>query len=76
MAYGIASSADVVPVQARPRLQAGGYNVSYSDLKVSYPGATVATDVQRMKQAGSNFVVSCMDVRATSPWPGPSSSTG
>ena len=40
-----------------------GYNVSYSDLKVNYPGTTVATDVQRMKQAGSNMVVSCMDVQ-------------
>ena len=29
----------------------------------NYPGSTVATDVQRMKQAGSNFVVSCMDVQ-------------
>ena len=37
--------------------------MSYSDLKVSYPGSTVATDVQRMKQAGSNMVVSCMDVQ-------------
>ena len=44
-------------------LTAAGYKVSYSDLKVNYPGSTVATDVQRMKQAGSNMVVSCMDVQ-------------
>ena len=48
---------------AETALQGAGYNVSYSDLKVSYPGSTVATDVQRMKQAGSNMVVSCMDVQ-------------
>ena len=30
---------------------------------MAYPGTTVATDVQRMKQAGSNLVFSCMDVQ-------------
>ena len=44
-------------------MQAAGYHISYSDLKVAYPGSTVATDVQRMKQAGSNMVISCMDVQ-------------
>ena len=48
---------------SRIALTAAGYKVSYSDLKVNYPGSTVATDVQRMKQAGSNMVVSCMDVQ-------------
>ena len=54
------------PTPARRRrsaLKAAGYNVSYADLKIGYPGSTVATDVQRMKQAGSNFVLSCMDVQ-------------
>ena len=37
--------------------------MSYTDLNVPYPGSTVATDVERMKQAGSNMVVSCMDVK-------------
>ena len=49
--------------RSRTRLQAAGYTISYSDLKVNYPGTTVATDVQRMKQAGTNMVVSCMDVQ-------------
>ncbi len=62
LAYGIAASADACQAAANS-LKASGYNVSYSDLKVSYPGSTVATDVQRMKQAGANFVVSCMDVQ-------------
>ncbi len=62
IAYGIAASADSCQA-TQTSLTAAGYNVSYVDLKVSYPGTTVATDVQRMKQAGSNFVVSCMDVQ-------------
>jgi branched-chain amino acid transport system substrate-binding protein len=62
VAYGIAASA-VACQAAEDSLKAAGYNVSYSDLKISYPGSTVATDVQRMKQAGSNLVVSCMDVQ-------------
>ena len=62
IAYGIAASSDACQA-SQSAMQAAGYNVSYSDLKVNYPGSTVATDVQRMKQAGSNFVVSCMDVQ-------------
>jgi ABC-type branched-subunit amino acid transport system substrate-binding protein len=62
IAYGIAASADACQA-SETALSAAGYKVSYVDLKVNYPGTTVATDVQRMKQAGSNFVVSCMDVQ-------------
>jgi ABC-type branched-subunit amino acid transport system substrate-binding protein len=62
LAYGIAASADACQAE-QASLQAAGYNISYSDLKVNYPGTTTATDVQRMKQAGSNMVVSCMDVQ-------------
>ena len=62
IAYGVAASAASCQAEQNS-LKAAGYNVSYSDLKVSYPGSTVATDVQRMKQAGSNMVVSCMDVQ-------------
>ena len=62
LAYGIAASADACQSE-QAALQAAGYNISYSDLKVNYPGSTVATDVQRMKQAGSNMVASCMDVQ-------------
>jgi ABC-type branched-subunit amino acid transport system substrate-binding protein len=40
-----------------------GYKVVYTDFKIGYPGSTVATDVQRMKQAGADFVLSCMDVQ-------------
>jgi ABC-type branched-subunit amino acid transport system substrate-binding protein len=62
VAYNVAASADACQA-GESALTAAGYHVSYSDLKVSYPGSTVATDVQRMKQAGSDFVVSCMDVQ-------------
>lgn len=62
IAYGVAASAASCQSEQNS-LTAAGYTVSYSDLKVSYPGSTVATDVQRMKQAGSNMVVSCMDVQ-------------
>ena len=62
IAYGVAASAASCQSEQNS-LKAAGYTVSYSDLKVSYPGSTVATDVQRMKQAGSNMVVSCMDVQ-------------
>src|SRR3984957_8981211 len=60
MAYGVAASAAACQSEQNA-LTAGGYKVSYSDLKVAYPGSTVATDVQRMRQAGSNMVISCMD---------------
>src|SRR5271156_1895771 len=62
IAYGVAASAASCQAEQNS-LTAAGYKVSYSDLKVNYPGSTVATDVQRMKQAGSNMVVSCMDVQ-------------
>jgi ABC-type branched-subunit amino acid transport system substrate-binding protein len=62
VAYNVAASADACQ-SAETSLQAAGYHVSYTDLKVPYPGSTVATDVQRMKQAGSDFVLSCMDVQ-------------
>jgi branched-chain amino acid transport system substrate-binding protein len=61
LAYGIAASADSCQAAAFG-LAAAGYKVSYTDLKIGYPGTTVATDIQRMKQAGSDMVVSCMDV--------------
>jgi ABC-type branched-subunit amino acid transport system substrate-binding protein len=61
LAYGISSSAAACQ-SAGAGLTAGGYDVVYTDYKVNYPGTTVATDIQRMKQAGANFVLSCMDV--------------
>jgi branched-chain amino acid transport system substrate-binding protein len=62
LAYGVAASAAACQA-AEKALQDSGYHISYTDFKVAYPGSTVATDVQRMKQAGSNMVISCMDVQ-------------
>ena len=61
LAYGIASSAAGCQAGAKG-LATAGFKVSYTDFKIGYPGTTVATDVQRMKQAGVNLVISCMDV--------------
>ena len=62
VAYDVAASANACQA-GETALKAAGYDVSYSDLQVSYPGSTVATDVERMKAAGSDLVVSCMDVQ-------------
>ncbi len=62
LAYGIAASAASCQTDAKG-LTAAGIKVSYTDYKIAYPGTTVATDVQRMKQAGADFVLSCMDVQ-------------
>jgi ABC-type branched-subunit amino acid transport system substrate-binding protein len=62
VAYGVASSAAACQSDAEG-LSKAGYQVVYSDYKINYPGTTVATDVQRMKQAGADFVLSCMDVQ-------------
>jgi ABC-type branched-subunit amino acid transport system substrate-binding protein len=62
VAYGIASSANACAAGALG-LAAAGYDVVYTDFKINYPGTTAATDVQRMKAAGADFVASCMDVQ-------------
>jgi ABC-type branched-subunit amino acid transport system substrate-binding protein len=62
VAYGVASSAAACQTDANSLTKAG-YKVVYTDFKINYPGTTVATDVQRMKQAGADFVLSCMDVQ-------------
>ena len=62
VAYGVAASSNACQA-AENAMKSAGYDISYVDLNITYPGSTVATDVQRMKQAGSNFVLSCMDVQ-------------
>jgi branched-chain amino acid transport system substrate-binding protein len=62
VAYGVAASAAACQA-ADKGLNAAGYDVAYTDFKVAYPGTTVATDVQRMKEAGVNFVLTCMEVQ-------------
>ena len=61
LAYGVASSAAACQAAASG-MAAAGYKIGYTDYKIDYPGTTVATAVQRMKQAGTDLIVSCMDV--------------
>ena len=61
VAYGIAASSAGCQQEVN-RLANNGIRVSYSDLNVAYPGSGISSDVQRMQQAGSDFVLSCMDV--------------
>ena len=62
LAYGVPASSDACQA-SRTALMAAGIDVSYVDFNVPYPGTTVATDVERMKRAGSTMLVSCMDVK-------------
>ncbi len=62
LAYGVPASSDACQA-SQNALKAAGIGVSYIDLNVPYPGSTVATDVERIKRAGSTMVVSCMDVK-------------
>jgi len=62
LAYGIAASAASCQQDGKG-LTAAGIKVVYTDYKIPYPGTTLATDIQRMKQAGADFVLSCMDVQ-------------
>jgi len=61
VSYGISASSDACAAAASG-LKARGFNVSYVDLNVAYPGTGISSDVQRMQEAGTDFVISCMDV--------------
>ena len=62
--WPMASPSSAAACQAAAKgLASAGYKVGYTDYNIPYPGTTVATDVQRMKQAGADLVVSCMDVQ-------------
>jgi branched-chain amino acid transport system substrate-binding protein len=60
MAYNVPQSANECR-DAVSALQGGGIKVGYSDLGVVY-GNSLSSDVVHMKQAGVDFVVSCMDL--------------
>lgn len=61
LAYGIASSSAACKAAANG-LKKLGITVSYTDFNVPYGASSISSDVQRMGQAGSDFVLSCMDV--------------
>jgi ABC-type branched-subunit amino acid transport system substrate-binding protein len=60
LAYNIASSNGSCN-QAIAAFKQAGIKVSYQDTSISY-GASVIPDTERMKAAGTNFILSCMDV--------------
>lgn len=60
MAYSVPQSAGVCSA-ALPTFAAQGIKVGYQDLSVPY-GGDISSDVLRMKQAGVDLVMSCMDV--------------
>ncbi len=60
LAYNIASS-NASCNQAVAAFKDAGIKVSYVDTSIGY-GASVIPDAERMKAAGTNFILSCMDV--------------
>ena len=77
ISYGpaITSSYDACNTAATVLKQAG-YTVSYVDVGAQL-GGSFSSAVQRMQQAGTDFVISLhAGDRTTSRWPGTSSSTG
>ena len=60
IAYGVAASSNTCST-VNQYMKLGGYTQAYSDLSVQI-GGNVAPDVQRMKSAGVQMIMSCMDV--------------
>jgi len=60
LAYNIASSNGSCN-QAVAAFKQAGVHVSYVDTSIGY-GSSVVPDAERMKAAGTNFILSCMDV--------------
>jgi ABC-type branched-subunit amino acid transport system substrate-binding protein len=60
IAYGVAASSNACST-VNQYMTMGGYKQAYSDLSVQV-GGNVAPDVQRMKSAGAQMIMSCMDV--------------
>ncbi len=61
LAYNVSTSSDLCRATGT-LLRRAGYHVSFTDLKLTPIDANVTPDVQRMQQAGANFVLSCMTV--------------
>jgi ABC-type branched-subunit amino acid transport system substrate-binding protein len=61
LAYDVSTSSDLCRTTGN-LLRAAGYDVSFTDLKLTPIDANVTPDVERMQRAGADFVVSCMTV--------------
>lgn len=60
LAYNVAASNESCNT-AIAMMKAAGLKVSYQDTSISYDGSVIP-DAERMKAAGTNFILSCMDV--------------
>jgi ABC-type branched-subunit amino acid transport system substrate-binding protein len=61
LAYSVSTSSDLCRT-AGNLLRAAGYHVSFTDLRLPPIDANLTPDVQRIREAGADFVVSCMTV--------------
>ncbi|MGH8979691.1 MAG: ABC transporter substrate-binding protein [Acidimicrobiales bacterium] len=61
LAYHVSTSSNLCR-STGSLLRAAGYHVSFTDLKITPIDANLTSDVQRIKDAGSDFIVSCMTV--------------
>jgi ABC-type branched-subunit amino acid transport system substrate-binding protein len=61
IAYNVSTSSTACQATING-LQGAGYDVSYSDLELTPITPDVTPDVQRMRSAGTGFIVSCMTV--------------
>jgi branched-chain amino acid transport system substrate-binding protein len=61
LAYGVSSSSGACQAAVNG-LGNAGYTVSYSDLKITPGNPDLTPDVQRIREAGSDFILSCMTV--------------
>ncbi|MGO9458278.1 MAG: ABC transporter substrate-binding protein [Acidimicrobiales bacterium] len=61
LAYGVSSSSNACSTFVTG-LKKNGVNVAYDDLKLTPLNPNVTPDVQRLKAAGADFIISCMTI--------------
>lgn len=61
LAYNVSTSSNLCR-ETGNLLRAAGYDVSFTDLKITPIDADLTPDVERIRDAGSDFIVSCMTV--------------
>jgi ABC-type branched-subunit amino acid transport system substrate-binding protein len=66
LAYGVSSSSNACSTFANG-FKKDGVNVGYSDLKLTPLNPNVTPDVQRLKAANVDFVISCMTINGNIP---------
>ncbi len=61
LAYGVSSSSDACKADVTA-LRKAGFTISYSDLELTPLNPNLVPDVQRIRDAGSGLIVSCLTV--------------